>query len=80
MKKISALLGASAVATALALAPSAHATPGQCSQSPWGGFCDSFGQRGDGSYYHCENVLGFSNCFWVRPVSVDVDPRGWVPA
>ncbi len=65
----------------------AWASPGQCMSGSGGfgggGFCDSAPQS-DGSFYHCESVyvfgIGGRNCFWVRPVPVEVDPRGWVPA
>ena len=57
----------------------ASATPGQCFTSPWGGFCDG-DLLPDGTYRHCEGAMGFANCFYVRPVPVSVDPRGWVPA
>lgn len=40
----------------------AKAVPGQCFYSPWGGFCDGLPQA-DGSFWHCENALGFSNCY-----------------
>jgi hypothetical protein len=67
-------------AAALALSPigAANATPGQCFNTPWGGYCD--GQAdGNGVFNHCEGAMGFSNCFYVRAVPTDVDPRGWVP-
>ena len=64
----------------------AQANPGQCQQGfaggNGGGFCDGPIQR-DGTFYHCETVyvMGFggTNCFYVRPVPTDVDPRGWQP-
>lgn len=64
----------------------AHATPGQCGAAivggSGGGFCDG-PPAPDGTWYHCESVyvLGFGgqNCFWVRPVPLSVDPRGWAP-
>jgi hypothetical protein len=87
MKKILAAGATLAAASLLALAPVGHASPGQCGQGyaggNGGGFCDG-PPRADGSWYHCETVyvLGFggTNCFWVRPVPLDVDARGWVPA
>lgn len=88
VRALLALIAASAVATAAILAPHAEAVPGQCSYGSGGGFggggfCDG-PPRADGSWYHCETVyvLGFggSNCFFVRPVPLDVDPRGWSPA
>ncbi len=67
-------------AAALALSPIgvAHATPGQCMNTPWGGFCDGQSDN-NGIFNHCEGALGFSNCYYVRAVPTDVDPRGWVP-
>lgn len=62
-------------------APPAGALPGQCMSSPWGGFCDEYAW-GDGSFYHCERALGFSNCYQAchdpianRAYPTDVDPR-----
>jgi hypothetical protein len=61
----------------------AYATPGQCVYSGFGGWCD--GQYVDpatGIYEHCEwggFIVYTRNCFLVRPVPVDVDPRGWLP-
>lgn len=86
MKKILAV-GAALATTAMIVVPAAQASPGQCGQGygggSGGGFCDGIPQA-DGSWYHCETVyvMGFggTNCFWVRPVPLDVDPRGWVPA
>ena len=40
---------------ALYLSPEAAATPGQCWNSPFGGFCDQMPQQ-DGSFMHCESV------------------------
>jgi hypothetical protein len=72
---------------AFVLIPEVHASPGQCGQGyalgSGGGFCDG-PMLPDGTWFHCESVyvLGFggTNCFYVRPVPLDVDPRGWVPA
>ena len=62
-------LGAAVVAAgwlAAASAPSAQALPGQCWNSPFGGFCDTDLQD-DGSFSHCENYgfgsSSFQNCF-----------------
>ncbi len=63
--------------TALGFAGHADASPGQCINTPWGGFCDGLPDR-DGVFQHCEGALGFSRCFLVRVVPVEVDPRGWV--
>jgi|CXWK01.1.fsa_nt_gi hypothetical protein len=61
-------------------APHAHASPGQCVQvGGFGGFCDG-PMLSNGTFYHCENGMFIRNCFYVRPVSTDVDPRGWIPA
>lgn len=68
------ITAAAAVATG-----EAHAVPGQCVQTPWGGFCDG-PMLPNGTYHHCEGAMGFANCFYVRPAPVEVDPRGWVPA
>ncbi|OFB37936.1 hypothetical protein BA059_16695 [Mycolicibacterium sp. (ex Dasyatis americana)] len=57
----------------------AKAAPGQCVSTPFGGFCDGPMLPG-GIYHHCEGALGFGQCFYVRAVPVEVDPRGWVPA
>ncbi len=78
-------LAAGALTGALVLAPPlaapAAALPGQCMYTPWGGFCDEYAWA-DGSFYHCESALGFSNCFQAchdlvanRAVPTDVDPR-----
>lgn len=82
------LLGAVGAAAAVFIAaPHAESSPGQCGHGyavgSGGGFCDG-PAAADGTWMHCETVyvLGFggTNCFRVRPVSTDVDPRGWVPA
>lgn len=73
---IGAFIGA---VVAGAIAPDANALPGQCTYSPWGGFCDG-PANSSGVWQHCETVLGFTNCFLVRAVPTDVDPRGWAPA
>ena len=73
--------------TGVGWAAHASASPGQCGSAivagNGGGFCDGI-PAPDGTWLHCESVyvLGFggTNCFRVRPVPVDVDPRGWVPA
>lgn len=58
----------------------ANATPGQCVYSPFGGFCDSYNWA-DGSFYHCESALGFSNCYQAcigadgRPFPTDINPN-----
>ena len=71
----------------LVVAPEVSASPGQCAEGygfgSGGGFCDG-PMQANGMWYHCETVyvLGFggTNCFYVRPVPLDVDPRGWAPA
>lgn len=90
MKNNTVMVTLAAVAAAgsmLLASPEAEAMPGQCGQGfafgSGGGFCD-YPPRPDGTWYHCETVyvLGFggTNCFYVRPVPTNVDPRGWVPA
>lgn len=61
--------------------PEAAALPGQCMNTPYGGFCDSYGWA-DGSFSHCEGAFGFSNCYQAchdpvanRAVPTDLDPR-----
>jgi len=79
------LLAAALVAATVT--PTANAMPGQCAYGNGGfgggGFCD-YAPNPDGTWMHCETVyvLGFggTNCFLVRPVPLDVDPRGWTPA
>lgn len=86
------ILAASASAAALlgvgfGYAGHAQASPGQCGSAivvgNGGGFCDGM-PAPDGTWMHCESVyvLGFggTNCFRVRPVPYEVDPRGWAPA
>lgn len=71
-----------AVALAVSLfAPSAAALPGQCLNTPWGGFCDSYGWA-DGSFQHCESALGFSQCYQAchDPVSNRAVPTDMNPA
>lgn len=69
------------VGAAILFAPPAAALPGQCVYTPWGGFCDEYAWD-DGSFYHCERALGFSQCFQAchdpvanRAVPTDADPR-----
>lgn len=74
------------IAAAVTIAP-AHSQPGQCAYGNGGfgggGFCDG-PAAADGTWMHCETVyvlgIGGTNCFRVRPVGLDIDPRGWVPA
>lgn len=88
MRRLTALGVAVLVAVGLAagvFAPSAGALPGQCIQSPFGGFCD--GQAwADGSFNHCESSgwggFSYSNCFQAchdvataRAVPTDLDPN-----
>lgn len=78
LRKLALLCFGGLIAGAAILVPKAEASPGQCIQGPFGGFCDGLpGPNGD--FYHCEGAFGFSSCFYVRPVPVSVDPRGWVP-
>lgn len=84
---LASLAAVAAVGSMLLASPEAEAMPGQCGQGfafgSGGGFCDG-PPAPDGSWMHCETVyvLGFggTNCFRVRPVPTNVDPRGWVPA
>jgi len=73
------LLAVGGLALSLLAPGVASASPGQCINTPWGGFCDGLPLTRDGIYQHCEGALGYTNCFLVRPVPVDVDPRGWLP-
>ena len=61
------ILFAALAAVGLWLAAPAAATPGQCMNTPLGGYCDSYPAK-DGSFQHCEtgpSILGFSysNCY-----------------
>lgn len=88
MKRLAALGAATLMGVGLVagvFAPVASALPGQCIQSPFGGYCD--GQAwADGSFNHCENsgwgMFSYSNCFQAchdmataRAVPTDLDPR-----
>lgn len=53
-------------------APSAGAVPGQCWNSPFGGFCDSQLQA-DGSFQHCESV-GFGSSLYENCYQACHDP------
>lgn len=73
-----AVLTAFGLATGV-FAPPAAAVPGQCLSTPWGGFCDN-PPASDGSFWHCEGALGFSNCYQAcidqvsaRPVPTDLN-------
>ena len=82
MIRITALWASTLTAAGLVggvLAPAASALPGQCFDTPWGGFCD-FAPAPDGSFWHCESAMGFSNCFQAchdvmsnRAVPTDMD-------
>ena len=83
-----ALVLAGWAGAAVVSAPDAGAAPGQCVPSvvvfgSGGGWCDGPIQP-DGRWLHCESVyvvgFGGTNCFMVRAVPVEVDPRGWTPA
>lgn len=89
-KRAAALAGAVGAAVCLAAglsAPAAPALPGQCWNSPFGGFCDTNPQP-DGSFYHCETIRypggsgtsRYENCYQAchdmvtnRPVMTDYD-------
>lgn len=76
------VLSAAAVAgiglSGAAFPAEAAAVPGQCVMTPWGGFCDN-PPVADGSFWHCEGAMGFSNCFQAclgadgRPVPTDMN-------
>ena len=84
--KIRLLALGETVLTAVGLAagvfsPAASALPGQCIYTPFGGFCDTAPWE-DGSFFHCESAMGFSQCFRAchdpvanRAVGTDLDPR-----
>ena len=75
---------AAAMATAALLLsppPTAGALPGQCWNSPFGGFCDS-APMADGSYQNCVSFGSSSFCQQVchdygtnRPYPTDMDPN-----
>jgi hypothetical protein len=50
----------------LSMAAPAGATPGQCWNSPFGGFCDQM-PAADGSFMHCEHTgfgsSTYQNCY-----------------
>lgn len=69
MRRVGALGAAVLASVGLAgglFAAPATALPGQCWNSPFGGFCDTSPQA-DGSFNHCETYAfgssSFSNCF-----------------
>jgi len=78
-----ALVGAVMAAVGLAAglyAPSAAALPGQCWNSPFGGFCDT-APMSDGSYQNCITYGSSSYCRQVchdpvtnRAVPTDMNP------
>ena len=74
-------LATAALATALLSPPSAQALPGQCWNSPFGGFCDGM-PLADGSYQNCVTFGSSSYCQQVchdpvtnRAVPTDMDPE-----
>ena len=82
MKRIFAVVLFS-VSTVFAGTPAANALPGQCWNTPWGGFCDGPAQA-DGSFNHCESIgfggSRFQNCYQAchdpvsnRAVPTDLD-------
>jgi hypothetical protein len=87
VRRLVALGAAALTAVGLAAglyAPQAGAVPGQCFDTRWGGFCDSY-PWADGSFQHCESFAGFSNCYQScldpagRPYPTDLDPRTLCP-
>ena len=82
MKRIAAVLVALCFAAGMFCAPAA-ALPGQCIQSPFGGFCDG-NAMSDGSFNHCESTgfggFSYNHCFQAchdmasaRAVPTDMD-------
>ena len=81
MVRLLALCAAAVTGIGLAsgvFAPPAAAVPGQCIMTPWGGFCDN-PPMADGSFWHCEGAMGFSNCYQAclgadgRPMPTDLN-------
>jgi hypothetical protein len=52
----------------------ANSTPGQCWNSPFGGFCDQF-PAADGSFMHCEHV-GYKSSLYQNCFQSCVGPAG----
>jgi hypothetical protein len=78
--RLSAALAVLGVLGGLLAAP-APALPGQCWNSPFGGFCDS-APMSDGSYQNCVGFGSSSFCQQVchdyttnRPYPTDMDPN-----
>lgn len=64
---MAAIAGITALGLAvLGFAPTATAVPGQCWNSPFGGFCDELPDA-DGSFMHCEYTgfgsSSYRNCY-----------------
>ena len=59
-------LASSLIIAGLLVTPAALATPGQCWNSPFGGFCDELPDA-DGSFQHCEYTgfgsSSYRNCY-----------------
>lgn len=68
------LLLATLAGAGLFFAPVATAAPGQCWQSPFGGFCDSM-PMADGSFQHCESV-GFGSSLYRNCYQACLDEAG----
>ena len=68
------LLASSLAVLGLALAPPAAGAPGQCWNSPFGGFCDELPDE-DGSFMHCESV-GFGSSLYKNCYQACLDPAG----
>ena len=78
-----AALAVFGVFMSLAMPSQASATPGQCMNTIFGGYCDAQPWR-DGSFQHCENsgfgLFSYSNCFQScldtagRLYPTDIDP------
>jgi hypothetical protein len=82
MRRIAAVLVALCLAAGT-LAPTAAALPGQCIQTPFGGYCDGDAMS-DGSFNHCESsgfgAFTYRHCFQAchdvassRAVPTDMD-------
>ncbi|MCV7191295.1 hypothetical protein [Mycolicibacterium brumae] len=61
-KSILGAIAAAATVAALTSTPAAQALPGECFDTPFGGYCDT-DPWPDGSFQHCEKAFGFTNCF-----------------
>jgi hypothetical protein len=74
MTKFFLCLVASVGLAGLFSAAPAPATPGQCWNSPFGGFCDQM-PAADGSFMHCESV-GFGSSLYKNCYQSCIGPAG----